>query len=116
MTTIYLDSSAALETDAAARLGHLAEAGHAMVLIAGEDHPAAGDAIWSGRLATMPVDPPRGAWFLTADPTTCTNRRAGLRTVLLGPRAASYGPTRCDTTARDLRDAVLEILAADAMP
>jgi hypothetical protein len=35
--------------------------------------------------------------------------------VLIGPREEGPRPTRCDVTARDLRDAVLEILTADAM-
>jgi hypothetical protein len=38
-----------------------------------------------------------------------------MRTVLIGPRESGLRPTRCDATARDLRDAVLEVLAADAM-
>ena len=115
MAIIYVDGSAVLERDGPSRLAHLAEAGHAIVLIGAADHPAAGHPVWSERLAAMPADPPRGAWYLTADPATCGDRRAGLRTVLLGPRSREPRPTRCDTTARDLREAVLEVLATDAM-
>jgi hypothetical protein len=35
--------------------------------------------------------------------------------MLIGPREDGPRTTRCDATARDVRDAVLEILAADAM-
>src|SRR5439155_603441 len=69
----------------------------------------------SDRTTTLPAQPPRGSWFLTADPATCGDRQPGLRTVLIGPRENPPRPTRCDSTARDLREAVLEILAADAM-
>lgn len=114
MTTIYIHASAVREPHAADRLAHLTEAGHELILVAGPDtdRPAGP---WSGRAVALPGDPPRGAWFVTADPATCGDRLAGLRTVLIGPRADGPRPTRCDVTARDLRDAVLEVLAADAM-
>lgn len=115
MTTIYVDASAAGEPDAADRLLHLVEAGHSLVLVAPASHPTVGLTAWTGRTATIPPEPPRGSWFVTADPATCGDRQAGLRTMLVGPRAGSQRPTRCDSTARDLREAVLEILAADAM-
>ena len=97
---IYLDGSAALDPDVGERLAHLADAGHRLVLVAPDSHPATALASLSDRTTTLPAQPPRGSWFLTADPATCENP----------PR-----PTRCDSTARDLREAVLEILAADAM-
>lgn len=114
MTTIYLDQSAVAGSDAVDRLAHLVEAGHDLVLVTvrGDD---AGEA-FPARIPALPADPPGGSWFVTADPATCGNRQPGLRTLLIGPRAATPGPTRCDSTARDLRDAVLEILTADAMP
>ena len=115
MPTIYFDGSAALDPAILDRLAHLADAGHRLVLVAPADHPAAGATAWFDRTASMPAEPPRGSWFLTADPATCHDRQPGLRTVLIGPRENGPRPTRCDTTARDLREAVLEILAADAM-
>ena len=115
MATIYVHGSAALGSDAATRLPHLTEAGHDVVLVAADDHPASGQTVWSGQVPTMPSDPPRGTWLLTADPATCTDRRPELRTLLIGPRPADRRPTRCDASVRDLREAVLEILAADAM-
>ena len=115
MTTIYIDGSAALQPDASANLTHLPEAGHELVLVAPEDHPALAAATWTGRVESVPDEPPRGSWLVTADPATCADRKVGLRTVLIGPRGDGPRPTRCDGTARDLRDAVLEILTADAM-
>jgi hypothetical protein len=113
--TIYVHGSAALEPDAADHLVHLAEAGHRLVLVAEEDHAAAGLATWTDRATAIPDDPPRGSWFLTTDPAACGDRRPGVRTVLIGPREDGPRTTRCDATARDVRDAMLEILAADAM-
>jgi hypothetical protein len=115
MITIYLHGSAAAEPGAADRLSHLIDADHELVLVAGADHPAARLLSWAGHIPAMPDEPSAGSWFVTADPDTCGDRRAGLRTMLIGPRAGGQRPTRCDATARDLRDAVLEILAARAM-
>jgi len=115
MTTIYVDASAAVTPDAATHLAHLPNSGHDLVLVGGDSAATAALASWRSRLPSLPGDPPRGSWYLTADPATCGDRRPGLRTVLIGPREEGPRPTRCDTTARDLRDAVLEILTADAM-
>jgi hypothetical protein len=115
MQTVFLDASAANGADVGDRLAHLADAGHRLVLVAPAAHPAANLPGWSGRAAHLPNPAPRGSWYLTADPSTCGDRRPGLRTILIGPRETGPRPTRCDATARDLRDAVLEILAADAM-
>ena len=115
MITIYLDGSAASEPGAADQLGHLVDADHELVLVAPADHPAAALMAWAGHLPAMPDDPASGSWYLTADPDLCGDRQAGLRTLLIGPRTRVAHPTRCDATARDLREAVLEILAARAM-
>ena len=115
MITIYLDGSATLEPGAAGQLGHLTESDHEVVLIGPPDHPSAGLLPWAGHLPAMPEPAARGSWYLTADPATCRDRQPGLRTVLIGPRAEGLRPTRCDGVVRDLRGAVLEILAADAM-
>jgi len=113
--TIYVHGSTALESDAADWLVHLSEAGHRLVLVAEDDHPAADLVAWTERTPAIPEEPPRGAWFLTADPAACGDRRAGVKSMLIGPREDGPRTTRCDATARDVRDAVLEILAADAM-
>ena len=115
MTTIYVDGSALREPGAAERLLHLADAGHELVLVGADDRPSGGTVPWAGHHPALPGEPPRGSWFVTADPATCLDFQAGLRTVLVGPRDEGQRPTRCDTTARDLREAVLEILASDAM-
>jgi hypothetical protein len=127
MTTIYLDPSAVETADAADRLSHLTEAGHELVLVdlsprapasrrasaATKTSPA--PIAWRARTRQLPPDPPQGSWFLTGDPAACGDRQPGLRTVLIGPSPEHARPTRCDMTARDLRDAVLEILTSDAM-
>ncbi|HET7029824.1 MAG TPA: hypothetical protein VFI34_04900 [Candidatus Limnocylindrales bacterium] len=115
MTTIFIDGSAALAPDAAAHLAHLPETGHDLVLVAPGDHATATQDLWGSRVTELPAEPPRGSWFVTSDPATCSDRRPGLRTLLIAPREEGPRPTRCDSRARDLRDAVLEILAADAM-
>jgi hypothetical protein len=115
MTTIYVDSSVALLPDAPNRLGHLTDAGHSVVLVAEADDRANAQGIWTSRIEELPADPPRGSWFMTANPATCHDWQAGLSTLLIGPRDDSPRPTRCDLTARDLSTAVLEILARDAM-
>jgi hypothetical protein len=115
MTTIYVDGSAAVLPDARNRLAHLIEAGHEVVLVAPPGHPAAGALRWPGHVGGLPDDPPRGSWFVTAEPGTCGDRQPGLSTLLVGPRDDVPRPTRCDITARDLAAAVLEILAREAM-
>ncbi|HEY7133297.1 MAG TPA: hypothetical protein VH440_13670 [Candidatus Limnocylindrales bacterium] len=115
MRTIFIDGSAAFDPDLADRLALLADAGTHLVLVAGTSHVAAELSAWTSRVSSLPDEPPRGSWYLTADAGTCRDRQPGLRTVLIGPRDDGLRPTRCDSTARDLREAVLEILAADAM-
>jgi hypothetical protein len=115
MTTIYVEGSAAILPDAPNRLAHLIEAGHEVVLVAPSEHSAATSLRWSRHVARLPDDPPRGSWFVTAEPGTCGDRQAGLSTLLVAPRDDIPRPTRCDITARDLAAAVLEILARDAM-
>ena len=115
MMTIYLDGSAALESGAADQLPHLVDAEHELVLVADADHPAGDLLAWTAHLPAVPEEPAPGSWFVTADSATCGDRQPGLRTILIGPRGDGPRPTRCDATARDLRDAVLAILASDAM-
>jgi hypothetical protein len=115
MITIFVDGSAASLPDAADRLAHLTDAGHEVILAAPAGHPAAATVVWARHVPRLPADPPRGSWFVTADPATCQDRQAGLATLLIGPREDGPRPTRCDHTARDLGSAVLEILAHDAM-
>jgi hypothetical protein len=113
--TIYLDVSAADDPDLAGRLTHLADPEHQLVLVGPAGHPVAELPIWSSRTDALPEQPAAGSWYLTSDPAGCRDRQPDLRTILVGPRVDGQWPTRCDSTARDLREAVFEILSADAM-
>jgi hypothetical protein len=115
VVTIYVDGSAVLWSDEAASLQHLADAGYRVILVAPIEHSAnAAAGPWRERIDTIPEDAGT-SWFVTADPAACGDRRAGIRTILVGPNVDRRPPTRCDETARDLRAAVLDILALDAM-
>jgi hypothetical protein len=65
----------------------------------------------------LPAIIPHGSWLLTDDERGCNERRPGLKTILIGPKAgSSRRPTAmCDRRARDLFSAVLEVLAQQAM-
>jgi hypothetical protein len=114
MASIYVHASALGASDATDWLSHLAEAGHRLVVVGDGPEPALLGTV-DATEDDMPPDPPRGSWFVTGDPATCGDHRAGLTTLLVGPRLDERRPTRCDATARDLREAVLEILASVAM-
>ncbi|MDQ2966474.1 MAG: hypothetical protein M3R57_11565 [Chloroflexota bacterium] len=109
-----IDASS-VASDAGEALQTLADTGHDLVLV-------------TSRAVSLPAgfpkmrdmlapDAERDAWFLTTDPEHCGNRWAGVRSILVGPgpetrKAAIH---RCDIRTRDLRSAVLEILAREAM-
>ncbi len=114
MHTIFVDASVTADPDSDDRLAHLVEAGHRLILVGTSSADRRAEGPWQDRSASLPAQPPRGSWYLTADPATCGDRLPGLRTVLIGPRETGPRPTRCDVTVRDLREAVLEVLAADA--
>ena len=102
-------------------LDHLVDAGHELVLVA--DPPIAAGAVAGipGGLAeaavtAAPAEPGTAAWYLTSDVNRCRGRSARLRTILVGRSPAPGAVHRCDSLARDVRAAVLEILAAEAMP
>ena len=117
MTDIYIDPSVAGMPDAASQLAHLLDTGHRLILI-GEAPPAVLNGLPSAAAeAAIPAKVAPGSWHVSADPAMCGDRRAGLRTLLVGPRLAPSprpGP-RCDAEARDLASAVLEILSRDVM-
>jgi len=116
MTSIYVDRSAAGAPDAADHLRHLIETGHQVFLLDGSEPDVASE-LGAPIVQALPVDAPRGSWFVTADAATCAERQTGVRSLLVGPRPApSPRPTpRCDAEARDLASAVLEILSRDVM-
>lgn len=116
MSSVYIHPSARAVPDAADQLAHLVESGLDVVLI-GDAHADLDEVLPTARHESdLPDDPPRGSWFLTADPETCLERKVGLRTLLIGPRTAQTRPgPRCDVEARDLASAVLEVLSRDVM-
>jgi hypothetical protein len=107
---------------AEAALRHLRDTGHPLVLT-GSPGPvgvvltALRDGAPAAR-ADVPED--AAGWLVTTDPAACVAARAaaGVRTILVGPAIPGQGLAyrRSDIEARDLLDAVLLILAADAMP
>jgi hypothetical protein len=117
MTTIYIDSSVSSMPDAADHLIHLIDTDHTVILV-GASPPAVAEKLSrAGRSDDLPPDADRGSWYVTADAAACADRQTGVRTLLVGPKAAPTnrpGP-RCDAEARDLATAVLEILSRDVM-
>lgn len=138
MTTVYVDARALLvggiagrdaarpAPDARSALDHLGEADLEVVLLVGDDAiPGLAEAIaglegagpgWA-RLPGLPEDPQ--GWMVAGDAAACTRGRPcrRLRTILVGPAAPGHGlaSRACDAEARDLTDAALTILAAEAM-
>jgi hypothetical protein len=125
-STIYVDArllfvggaSSPIERlgpDAATSIGHLVEAGHRLVLVGDDDARTTASELGVG-WAEAPEE--GSGWWLVAARSECGQARSlGFRAMLVGP-AVDGGPdanVRCDDEARDLRDATLRILAADAM-
>jgi hypothetical protein len=109
-------TEAAITPDAGESLRNLAETGHELVMVSGRPMDLPGD--FPPMHAVPHIDDASdGSWFLTTDPELCGPRQANLRTVLVGPGPGTHKATvqRCDVTTRDLRAAVLEILAREAM-
>lgn len=118
MIDVYVDASVAAMPDAAVHLAHLVETGHQVVFV-GDCPPAVVDALpTASSIRAVPDHVAPSSWFVTADPSRCAAaRQVGLRTVLVGPRAAptTFPTKRCDAEARDLSTAVLEILSNEVM-
>jgi hypothetical protein len=105
-----------LSPDAAEALRNLAETGHDVILLTSSP-VSLPDGFPNVRQSSR-IDPgPSASWYLTADPESCGERRAGLRTMLVGPGPATRRAAiqRCDMQARDLQAATIEILAREAM-
>jgi hypothetical protein len=117
MTDIYIDPSVASMPDAADHLTHLVDTGHGLILVGDAPEPVVTSLPDAVRASEMPDRVAAGSWYVSADPAMCGERRAGLQTLLVGPRLApSPRPgLRCDAEARDLAAAVLEILRRDVM-
>ena len=116
MIDIYLDPLAAAMPDAADQLRHLTETGH-RIHVLGTTPPALAEALDVEQVDELPDSPSEGSWLLTANSDLCAERRPPLSSMFIGPRPApSPRPApRCDTDARDIAAAVLEILRHEAM-
>jgi hypothetical protein len=127
VTTIYVDQGAIVESSRSGSgadegslrsLGFLREAGHEVVLVVEPGHEpatAASDDWTTIDVDAVPLRPEHPAWYLTVEVDRCRGRSALLRTVLIGTSPVAAAIHRCDTLARDVPAAVLEILAAEAM-
>ena len=102
-------------SDAGETLQTLVETGHDLVLVVGRPVPL--PAGFPAMRDMVAPDAERDAWFLTTDPEHCGDRRAGVKSILVGPGPATRRAAihRCDIQTRDLRSAVLEILSREAM-
>jgi hypothetical protein len=109
------DSAGDVASDAAEALRTLAETGHDLVLVTGR--PVSLPVGFPEMRDMLAPDADRDAWYLTTDPEHCGTRRAGVRSILVGPGPATRRAAihRCDIQTRDLRSAVLEILSREAM-
>ena len=132
MTRIYVDPDAVTiegggspdssehtpDAEAVRALGYLVDAGHDVVVVApgDQDLPADLKAIAGTTVTEVPKGHDGSAWYLTRDVEHCRGLPARVRTVLIGAAPASGAIHRCDTVARDVQAAVMEILAAEAMP
>lgn len=74
------------------------------------------EALAATAVTAAPSEPTATTWYLTSDAERCRGRSARLRTILVGRSASPTAIHRCDSLARDVLAAVLEILAAEAMP
>jgi hypothetical protein len=116
MTDIFLDASLASVPGAASHVAHLVDAGHDIAFVGASAGVAAAHP-GVPVLDRLPAEPVRGSWFVTSEPARCADRPAGVRTLLIGPRVdrSTLQKPRCNSEARDLGAAVLEILTHDAM-
>lgn len=110
-------STASADPEAVRALRFLAEAGVRIVLVrpGGPDPAEELRAVAEEVLRAVPERPPGPAWYLTSDIERCRGSSARLRTVLIGGAPPSGSVHRCDTVARNVQAAAMEILAADAM-
>ena len=131
MTAVYVDVAAAsvegtapaggpppVDPEVIRALHHLTEAGVGVfVVTAGGDPPAPElRAVAGGVVNAVPTPPDDMSWYLTTDIERCQGSSARLRTVFIGGTPPTGSIRRCDAVARDVQAAVMEILAAEAMP
>ena len=132
MTEVYVDVAAAsvgpgggksgsgmsADPESIRALRYLAESGIRVVLVAHEGAAPPGDlGEFAAEVISGPPTRPRApAWYLTSDISRCVGSSARLRTILIGAAPPSGSVRRCDSVARDVQAAAMEILAAVAMP
>jgi hypothetical protein len=141
MTTIYLDAGAlmvaggtaaagtqSIGTDAARMVSHLLAFGHDVVLLGdrGQLDAARASLPVAGEVTELEsndeldgVDSDAAGWLVTDSADRCTGARTHrrLKTVLVGsPPNHDLAHRPADRLARSLSDAVLDILATEAMP
>ena len=112
------DGSSPVDANAIRGLEHLAEAGLAVILVtAGGSVPApALRAAATGVVEAVPTPVIEHSWYLTSDIERCVGSSARLVTMFIGGTPPAGSIRRCDKVARDVQAAVMEILAAEAMP
>ena len=124
MTQVYVDLAAtsvdgeagASDADALRAIRYLVELGHSVSLV-GESRVAEPDEIrrLGPPVTEVPLRPDAPAWYVTTDVDRCHGMSARVRTILVGAAPAPGSVRRCDTVARDLHAAVMEILASEVM-
>jgi hypothetical protein len=113
----FAHAPAATDPEAVRALRHLADAGVRVVVVMPNGvEPDADLRAVAHELVTALPERVRGpAWYLTSDIARCHGSSARLTTVLIGGAPQSGSIRRCDTVARDVQAAAMEILAAVAM-
>ena len=124
MTTVFLDrgtavieNGGAVDPAALRSLRHLVDAGHEVVLVEQADSPASDELreLAADVVDAVPPLPDERSWYLTNDVEHCREMTARVRTVLIGASPPPGSIHRCDSVARDLQAAIMEILASEAM-
>jgi hypothetical protein len=107
-----------VDPEAIRALRHLTDAGVGVFVVTEGGTPPAPElrAAAQGVVAAVPTPPREQSWYLTSDIERCTGSSARLRTVFIGGAPPTGSIRRCDSVARDVQAAAMEILAAEAMP
>jgi 23S rRNA A2030 N6-methylase RlmJ len=114
--TAVIENGGAVDPAALRSLRHLVDAGHELVLVDPPDESAGDLRELAARVVDAVSQMPDGrAWYLTNDVEHCREMTARVRTVLIGASPPPGSIHRCDSVARDLQAAVMEILASEAM-
>jgi hypothetical protein len=113
--TAVIENGGAVDPAALRSLRHLVDAGHELVIVAQPEAAGALRELAARVVDAVPQLPDERAWYLTDDVEHCRELTARVRTVLIGASPPPASIHRCDSVARDLQAAVMEILASEAM-